>query len=238
MKKLHHLLQAMDDLANEKKAKTMHRYFKAGKGEYGEGDGFLGITVPLQRMIAKDFYKDLSLDDIGQILQSKVHEHRLTAVLMLVCKYEKTKDIKLKNQIVDFYLQNTLRFNNWDLVDSGCYKILGHFALTQGREDVLYELAKSDNLWENRIAVVSTYYFIKNKSLEIVPEIVLMNLHHSHDLMHKANGWMLRELGNVDDARLLDFLDEYASELPRTTLRYAIEKLDVSLRKYYLGLKR
>lgn len=237
MGNLAELLGAMNDLADEKKAETMQKYFKSGKGEYGEGDEFLGITVPIQRMMSKDFYQDLTLDEIGKLLQSKIHEHRLTAVLMLVLKYEKTKNQELRNQIVEFYLRNTLRFNNWDLVDSGCYKILGHFAFTQNREDILYKLAKSENLWEKRIAIVSTLHFIKKKSLQIVPEIVLMNLNHPHDLMHKANGWMLREMGNVDEAMLLDFLDEYATQLHRTSLRYAIEKLDVSLRQYYLKLR-
>ena len=237
MKKRIEIQKIMEDLANEKKAKTMQKYFKSGKGEYGEGDEFLGLTVPIQRMIAKDFYKELNLDELGELLQSGIHEHRLTAILMLVLKYEKTKDQERRNEIVEFYLRNTLRFNNWDLVDSGCYKILGHHAFTQNREAILYDLAKSENLWEKRIAIVSTLHFIKNKSLSIVPEIVLMNMNHPHDLMHKANGWMLREMGNIDEAVLLDFLDEYATQLPRTSLRYAIEKLDISLRQYYLKLR-
>ena len=237
MNKLTELEQTMKDLANEKKAKTMQKYFKSGKGEYGEGDEFIGLTVPIQRLIAKDFYKDLSLNEIEKLLQSGIHEHRLTAILMLVLKYEKTKSQELRNQIVEFYLRNTLRFNNWDLVDSGCYKIIGHYAFHQNREDILYKLAESENLWEKRIAIVSTFHFIKNKSLQIVPEIVLMNVNHPHDLMHKANGWMLREMGKIDEAVLLDFLDSYATQLPRTSLRYAIEKLDVSLRQYYLKLK-
>lgn len=237
MKTLTDLLNAMDDLANEKKAKTMQKYFKSGRGEYGEGDEFLGLTVPIQRLIAKDFYKELELNDIQELLNSNIHEHRLTAVLMLVLKYEKNKDSKFRNEIIKFYLKNTLRFNNWDLVDSGCYKILGHHAFNQNREDILYRLAESENLWEKRIAIVSTLHFIKNKTLSVVPEIVLINMNHPHDLMHKANGWMLREMGNVDEAMLLDFLDEYATQLPRTSLRYAIEKLDISLRQYYLKLR-
>lgn len=237
MKNLNDLLESMQSLANEKKAQTMRKYFKAGKGEYGEGDSFLGITVPLQRMVAKDFHKELELNDIQKLLNSNVHEHRLTSVLMLVLKYEKTKEDLVRKEIVDFYLKNTLRFNNWDLVDSGCYKILGHYVFHNQKEEILYKLAESEHLWEKRIAVVSTYYFIKKKSLTIVPEIVLMNLSHPHDLMHKANGWMLREMGNIDEAPLLDFLDEYATQLPRTSLRYAIEKLDILLRQYYLKLK-
>ena len=237
MSSLKQIIDVLKSNSDPKKAQTMQKYFKSGKGEYGEGDEFLGITVPIQRMIAKDFYKEISLEELGELLQSKIHEYRLTAVLMLVLKYEKTKDQELRNKIVESYLRNTLRFNNWDLVDSGCYKILGHHAFTQNREDILYQLAESENLWEKRIAIVSTLYFIKNKSLNIVPEIVLMNLNHPHDLMHKANGWMLREMGNMDEAMLLDFLDDYATQLPRTSLRYAIEKLDDTLRQYYLKLK-
>lgn len=237
MSSLKQIIDVLTSNSDPKKAKTMQKYFKSGKGEYGEGDEFLGLTVPVQRMIAKEFYKELNFIEIQELLDSKIHEYRLTGILILVLKYEKTKDQEVRNEIVAFYLKNSLRFNNWDLVDSGCYKILGHYVFHNHKEEILYKLAQSEHLWEKRIAVVSTYYFIKNKSLNIVPEMVLMNLNHPHDLMHKANGWMLREMGNIDEAMLLDFLDEYATQLPRTSLRYAIEKLDVSLRQYYLKLR-
>ena len=156
---------------------------------------------------------------------------------MLVSKYEKTKDANAAKELVDFYLSQTSRINNWDLVDTSCHKILGHYAFHHNKEDILYDLANSTDLWEKRIAVVSTWYYIRKKTLGIVPEIVEINLNHPHDLMHKANGWMLREMGKKDDEKLIHFLDEYAFKLPRTTLRYAIEKIDPTLKDYYMKLK-
>ncbi len=231
------LKSTLQDLADEGKAKIMTRFFKTGKGEYGEGDIFLGISVPNQRLIAKEFYQQVSLNDIKNLLNSNIHEYRLTALLMLVLKYEKSKDELVRKEIIDFYLAQTSQINNWDLVDTSCYKILGHYCFHQKREELLFELANSEDLWEKRIAIVSTMYFIKQKSFSIVPEIVLKNLHHSHDLMHKANGWMLREMGKMDEEKLIEFLDEYTLQMPRTTLRYALEKIDPILKDYYMKLK-
>lgn len=228
------LKESMQNLANEEKAKNMQRYFKTGKGEYGEGDLFLGLTVPMQRTVAKEFYQKIGFDELQELLDSPIHEHRQTAIFTMVLQYEKSKDECFQENLVAFYLRNIQRMNNWDLVDSGCYKILGHFAFHQTKEKILFTLANSDSLWEKRIAVVSTFYFIKKNSLDLPIEIIQENLYHSHDLMHKANGWMLREIGEKDDAKLKDFLDEFAPKLPRTTLRYAIEKFDPTLRKYYL----
>ena len=231
------LKSTLQDLSDEEKAKIMMRFFKTGKGEYGEGDIFLGISVPNQRLIAKEFYQQVSLNDIKNLLNSNIHEYRLTALLMLVSKYEKSKDELVRKEIIDFYLAQTSQINNWDLVDTSCYKILGHYCFHQKREELLFELADSDDLWEKRIAIVSTMYFIKQKSFSIVPEIVLKNLNHSHDLMHKANGWMLREMGKMDEEKLIEFLDEYTLQMPRTTLRYALEKIDPILKDYYMKLK-
>lgn len=231
------LKSTLQDLSDEEKAKIMMRFFKTGKGEYGEGDIFLGISVPNQRLIAKEFYQQVSLNDIKNLLNSDIHECRLTALLMLVLKYEKSKDEQIRKDIIDFYLAQTSQINNWDLVDTSCYKILGHYCFHQKREELLFELADSDDLWEKRIAIVSTMYFIKQKSFSIVPEIVLKNLNHSHDLMHKANGWMLREMGNMNEEKLIEFLDEYTLQMPRTTLRYALEKIDPILKDYYMKLK-
>ena len=231
------LKSTLQDLADEGKAKIMMRFFKTGKGEYGEGDIFLGISVPNQRLIAKEFYQQVSLNDIKNLLSSDIHEYRLTALLMLVLKYEKSKDELVRKEIIDFYLAQTSQINNWDLVDTSCYKILGHYCFHQKREELLFELANSEDLWEKRIAIVSTMYFIKQKSFSIVPEIVLKNLNHSHDLMHKANGWMLREMGKMDEEKLIEFLDEYTLQMPRTTLRYALEKIDPILKDYYMKLK-
>lgn len=231
------LKSTLQDLADDDKAKIMTRFFKTGKGEYGEGDIFLGISVPNQRLIAKEFYQQVSLNDIKNLLNSNIHEYRLTALLILVLKYEKSKDELVRKDIIDFYLAQTSQINNWDLVDTSCYKILGHYCFHQKREELLFELADSDDLWEKRIATVSTMYFIKQKSFSIVPEIVLKNLNHSHDLMHKANGWMLREMGKMDEEKLIEFLDEYTLQMPRTTLRYALEKIDPILKDYYMKLK-
>ncbi|MDM1297369.1 DNA alkylation repair protein [Empedobacter falsenii] len=231
------LKSTLQDLADEVKAKIMMRFFKTGKGEYGEGDIFLGISVPNQRLIAKEFYQQVSLNDIENLLNSDIHEYRLTALLMLVLKYEKSKDELVRKEIIDFYLAQTSQINNWDLVDTSCYKILGHYCFHQKREELLFELADSEDLWEKRIAIVSTMYFIKQKSFSIVPEIVLKNLNHSHDLMHKANGWMLREMGKMNEEKLIEFLDEYTLQMPRTTLRYALEKIDPILKDYYMKLK-
>ncbi|WP_291099618.1 MULTISPECIES: DNA alkylation repair protein [unclassified Empedobacter] len=231
------LKSTLQDLADEEKAKIMMRFFKTGKGEYSEGDIFLGISVPNQRLIAKEFYQQVSLNDIKNLLNSNIHEYRLTALLILVSKYEKSKDELVRKEIIDFYLAQTSQINNWDLVDTSCYKILGHYCFHQKREELLFELADSDDLWEKRIAIVSTMYFIKQKSFSIVPEIVLKNLNHSHDLMHKANGWMLREMGNMNEEKLIEFLDEYTLQMPRTTLRYALEKIDPILKDYYMKLK-
>lgn len=231
------LKSTLQDLADDEKAKIMMRFFKTGKGEYGEGDIFLGISVPNQRLIAKEFYQQVSLNDIKNLLNSNIHEYRLTALLILVLKYEKSKDELVRKDIIDFYLAQTSQINNWDLVDTSCYKILGHYCFHQKREELLFELADSDDLWEKRIATVSTMYFIKQKSFSIVPEIVLKNLNHSHDLMHKANGWMLREMGKMNEEKLIEFLDEYTLQMPRTTLRYALEKIDPILKDYYMKLK-
>ncbi len=231
------LKSTLQDLADDEKAKIMMRFFKTGKGEYGEGDILLGISVPNQRLIAKEFYQQVSLNDIKNLLNSNIHEYRLTALLILVLKYEKSKDELVRKDIIDFYLAQTSQINNWDLVDTSCYKILGHYCFHQKREELLFELADSDDLWEKRIATVSTMYFIKQKSFSIVPEIVLKNLNHSHDLMHKANGWMLREMGKMNEEKLIEFLDEYTLQMPRTTLRYALEKIDPILKDYYMKLK-
>ncbi len=227
----------LNDLADKEKAKVMMRFFKTGQGEYGEGDVFLGISVPNQRLVAKEFYEKVTLNDIENLLSFNIHEYRLTALLMLVFKYEKTKDQLSRQEIIDFYMSQTKHINNWDLVDTSCYKILGHYCFHQKREDVLFDLAKSDDLWEKRIAIVSTNYYIRKKVLDIVPEIVLMNLNYPHDLMHKANGWMLREMGKKDDEKLIQFLDQYTLQMPRTTLRYALEKLDPILKDHYMKLK-
>ncbi|AQX04237.1 DNA alkylation repair protein [Elizabethkingia meningoseptica] len=226
--------EALQMLATPERAEHMPRYFKTGKGEYGEGDVFYGVSVPDQRSVAKEYYKEISLEDLSQVLKSEIHEMRLTAVLILVYKYEKSKNTAEKKELVDFYLQHLDYVNNWDIVDSSAYKILGAYIYHNGDEKILYELSSDENMWRKRVAVVGTYYFIKKKSFELTQQLVLKNIKHPHDLMHKANGWMLREIGKIDEDTLLTFLNQYYKEMPRTSLRYAIEKLDEGLRQDYL----
>jgi len=225
---------ALQELSIREKAEILKRFFKTGKGEYGEGDIFIGVTVPDQRTVAKEFYNKISLEELIELLSSKIHEHRLTALLMLVYQFEKTKDKIVQKEIVDFYLNNTKFINNWDLVDTSCYKILGRYCFENQGSNLLKKLSDSENMWEKRMAIVGTMYHIKKGQFELTKTFALKNLKHPHDLMHKANGWLLREMGNKNETELLDFLDLHYKEIPRTCLRYAIEKLDENLRQNYL----
>lgn len=226
--------QALQILSIPEKAEFLPKFFKTGKGEYGEGDIFIGVSVPDQRSVAKEFYQKISLEEHSSLLSSDIHEHRLTALLMLVYKFEKTKDKVLQKEIVDFYLRHTKHINNWDLVDTSCYKILGKYCFENQDYKILEKLADSDNMWEKRMAIVGTMHHIKNGQFELTKTFALKNLYHPHDLMHKANGWLLREMGKKNEPELLNFLNKYYNEMPRTCLRYAIEKLDENLRQDYL----
>lgn len=221
-------------LSIPEKAEFFPRFFKTGKGEYGEGDLFLGVKVPDQRSVAKEYYSKITLKELSILLSSKYHEHRLTALFMLISKFEKTKDKSVKEEIIDFYLNHMPYVNNWDLVDSSCYKILGRYAYENQREDLLRKLSASEEMWHKRIAVVGTMYYVKKGEFDLMKEFVTHNLKHSHDLMHKANGWMLREMGNKNEEELINYLNKYYREMPRTCLRYAIEKLDEEVRQDYL----
>ncbi|HOP65112.1 MAG TPA: DNA alkylation repair protein [Spirochaetota bacterium] len=219
-------------ISHPEKTAHLSRFFKTGKGEYGEGDIFWGITVPAQRAVAKN-HSDATLDDIAALLAEPVHECRLTALLILVQQYSGGDDKKRKD-IADFYLANTDRINNWDLVDLSAHKILGHYLYDKKRE-TLYRLAESSSLWEQRIAVVSTYHFIKNNDFRDTVSLCEKLINHKHDLIHKATGWMLREAGKRDISVLLEFLDKHHKSMPRTMLRYSIEKLDPGQRKKYMA---
>ncbi|WP_228446494.1 DNA alkylation repair protein [Chryseobacterium sp. 3008163] len=231
---LKEIKESLAVLSIPEKAAFFPKFFKTGKGEYGEGDLFLGVTVPDQRSVAKEFYSKISLKELSELLSSPYHEHRLTALLMLISKFEKTKDQAVKDEVVKFYLSHLPHINNWDLVDTSCYKVLGRYAFENQKENLLKELSKSDQMWHKRIAVVGTMYYVKKGSFELTKEFVTQNLHHPHDLMHKANGWLLREMGNKNEAELIDYLNKYYKEMPRTCLRYAIEKLDEEVRQDYL----
>lgn len=234
MKSVDDIKQALEILVIPGKAEIMQSFFKTGKGEYGEGDIFIGVTVPDQRSVAKEFYNQISLEEISELLSSKIHEHRLTALLMLVYKFEKIKDKIQQKEIVDFYLNHTKYINNWDLVDTSCYKILGRYCFENQDSKILEKLSDSKNMWEMRMAIVGTMYHIKKGEFELTKTFVLKNLKHPHDLMHKANGWLLREMGKMNEKELLDFLNLHYKEMPRTCLRYSIEKFGESLRQDYL----
>ena len=219
-------------LGNPEKAIKLSGFFKTGKGQYGEGDVFLGIPVPEQRKVAKR-YLDLSLDDLQELLRSEIHEYRLTALLILVSKYGKA-DSSGKDEIFVFYLKNTEYVNNWDLVDLSAPKIVGNYLVNKDRS-ILFKLVKSSNLWERRIAVLATFMFIRNDDFEDALRISKLLLCDEHDLIHKAVGWMLREIGKRDQEVEEGFLSEYFKQMPRTMLRYAIEKFDEDKRNFYLS---
>ena len=229
------ILEALQFLSSPEKKEFLPYFFKTGKGEYAEGDQFIGVVVPDSRKLVKEYWQKAELSDVQEILKSEFHEMRLVALLILVNKFEKSKDKTKQKKLVDFYLKNTKYINNWDLVDLSCYKLLGRYCFENQKDDILRELSNSDNMWEKRIAIVATMHHIKKgKSFDLTQELVLNNLNHPHDLMHKANGWLLREIGNKDEEVLLDFLKIYYQNMPRTTLRYAIEKLDEDLRQDFL----
>ena len=210
--------------SDEEKKIVLPRFFKTGKGQYGEGDIFLGVTVPNIREVAKEF-KDINIDIIEKLIHSPWHEMRMCALLILVnnSKKEVTKDT------FDFYLSQTKYINNWDLVDLSAPQIVGKFLLNKER-DIIYRLAESDLLWDNRIAIVSTLTFIRNNDLDDTYKLSLKMMNHKHDLVHKAIGWMLREAGKRDAKRLYNFVMEYKNIMPRTMLRYSIEKFDKETR--------
>jgi len=233
---LNELKKELDELKNPEQAKNLQRFFKTGKGEYGEGDIFLGIKVPVQRQIAKR-YSNLSLGDLQSLLESRIHEHRLTALIILTNKYKKAKKNALeKRRIYEFYMKNTKNINNWDLVDLSAPKIVGDFLSKEGTE-ILKMLAKSDSVWERRIAVISTFTLIKNRSLGDSLAIADMLLNDEQNLIQKAVGWMLREVGKRNTEVLKIFLKQRYKEMPRTMLRYAIEKFPEEERKAYLSGK-
>ncbi|MFA5754764.1 MAG: DNA alkylation repair protein [Candidatus Paceibacterota bacterium] len=219
------VIQELQSKKNKNQAVILSRFFKTGKGQYGEGDVFLGIKVPIQREVSKR-HTDISFKDIQALLNSKIHECRLTGLFIMIEKEDKEKAFNL-------YLKNTKNINNWDLVDLSAPKIVGEY-LKDKKRNILYSLAVSDNLWEKRISIVSTYAFIKENDFKDTIKIAKILLNDKHDLIHKAVGWMLREVGKRDKELEKSFLNKYYRNMPRTMLRYSIEKFNPKEREFYM----
>ncbi|MDH6239129.1 DNA alkylation repair protein [Aurantimicrobium minutum] len=232
------LIEEIQSHANPVVAEHSQRYFKTGPGEYGEGDVFIGVRVPVVRAVGKNF-RDLSPAEIVELAQSPIHELRLCAVQVLAGQFKRSKNLVQQGELFDVYLSLVAqgRVNNWDLVDSCAPSVGGYLTSIDNSMDLLRELASSANLWERRSAVMFTAALIRQEIFDPTVRLCEMLLGDSHDLIHKATGWMLREVGNRDVSVLRGFLDRYAATMPRTMLRYAIEKLSEPERKHYLGMK-
>lgn len=249
MDKAAEIIETMMAMRDDEQARHLMRFFKTGKGEYGECDRFLGLKVPQTRLIVKEMRTDMPLMEIKKLLYSKWHEVRLAGFLLLVetmkaAKPKKNADAKenaqRRDEIATFFLSHARQANNWDLVDLSCPKILGEWLLQPATNGVLPDrgildkLADSNNLWEQRISIVSTLQLIRHQQYDDALRIATKLLDHQHDLIHKAIGWMLREIGKRDRKALVEFLENNHSHMPRTALRYAIEKMDYTDRQYWL----
>lgn len=229
------ILNELQSVANPEKAAFLQRFFKTGPGQYAEGDLFLGIVAPITRNIAK-INKQTPLEEVQKLVESPYHEARLCALVIIVEKFKRASPEE-KQILYEFYLTNRTYINNWDLVDVTCPHVVGAWLLDQDRS-ILYDLAKSEVLWDQRIAMISTVTFIKNRQFSDALNLAEYFLTHTHDLMHKAVGWMLREIGKKDREVLSEFLDAHAANMPRTALRYAIERYPEDQRQYYLKLRK
>jgi 3-methyladenine DNA glycosylase AlkD len=235
MKKAIDVRKELQSMADPDKAAILQRFFKTGSGEYGEGDIFIGVIVPQSRQVAKKF-SQLPLGEVRTLLYSRIHEERLVALLILALQYSSASSSREKEEeIVKFYIDHIKQVNNWDLVDLSAPNILGAHLLVDNRDRrrLLYRLAGSENVWERRIAIVATHHFIRNGDFSDTLKIAEMLLQDRHDLIHKAAGWMLREVGKGDAAAEEAFLEKHCSVMPRTMLRYAIERLSESKRRRY-----
>ncbi|MDR3366491.1 MAG: DNA alkylation repair protein [Prevotellaceae bacterium] len=228
---LHELLS----VADAERAAFLRGYFKTGKGQYAEGDVILGVTAPVLRDIVKHA-PPMPFAEVQALLDSKYHEARLAGLLCLVGMFKKAKEAAKQREIFDFYLQNTRSINNWDLVDISCRDIIGAYLLDKADRSILYRLAESGDLWEQRIALVSTWMLIKHRQFDDTLKLAALLLNHRHDLIHKAIGWMLREVGKKDKDTLVEFLEKHHRQMPRTALRYAIERFLPEERTYFMKL--
>ncbi len=220
----------LSKLADAKRAKNLQWFFKTGKGQYGEGDVFIGVTMPEIRKIINANYKTTSQKEINSLVYSEIHEERMAGWLVVLKKYQASETKVEKRELISFLLKNRKQINNWDLVDVIIPKTLGNFLLDKNRKTI-YKLAQSKSMWERRISVLSCFAFIDNGEFDDALRIAKIHLDDKEDLMHKAVGWMLREVGKKDEKLLVRFLRDNYSRLPRTTLRYAIERFEEGRRK-------
>jgi len=224
-------LQELKEKSNKDIAEHSARFFKTAKGEYGEGDKFLGIRVPVARSLVKKWL-NMTLEENEKLLRSPYHEAQLAAVILLSEKFKQASH-EAQETIYKIYLENTTYINNWDIVDSSSHKILGAYLLERSHAP-LFSLVTSKNLWERRIAIISSYYFIKRQNFDTALSLIELTLNDEEDLIHKASGWMLREIGKQNRKTAENFLDQHYQNMPGTMLRYAIEKFPQSKRKQYL----
>jgi 3-methyladenine DNA glycosylase AlkD len=236
---LKQIISDLHFLKNAQKAQILQGFFKTKKGQYGEGDIFIGVTIPQIRILVQKYYLTAGEAEIKALLNSPIHEERLLATLLMVKKFAVAKNNIEREKVFDFYLNHINFINNWDLVDVSCHKIIGQFLIENpDKKYLLYEFARSDSLWVRRIAVVSNWLAIKQGNFADIISISKMLLDDQHNLIHKAIGWMLREMGKVDQKTLIDFLNENAGRMPRIMLSYAIEKFPKDEQNKFRQIKR
>ena len=222
-------MSALSRVSSKKRAKASQWFFKTGPGEYGEGDVFIGVTMPNQRAVIKDFTQ-LPFTEIALLLKSEIHEHRMSGLLILIEQFNRGDSV-VKEKVVQFYLKHIDRINNWDLIDCSAPRILGEYCRVENKDALLKKLLRSKVMWHRRIAMVSTWSYIRFGSPDIAFQFAEQLLNNSEDLMHKVTGWMLREAGKKDKKTLVAFLTRHSANIPRTMLRYAIERFPETERK-------
>lgn len=230
------LRKKLSRFADKEKAKFLIGFFKTGAGQYAEGDKFLGVMVPKIRSVAKA-YRDMTFAELQKLMDSSYNEERLASLLVLVSRFQNADSDAVKKQIFNFYKKNLKRVNNWNLVDASASSIFGSY-LSEKKRDLLYKLAKSKNIWERRVAIISTFHFIRLNDFVDALRISEILMEDKEDLIHKAVGWMLREIGKRDERVLINFLEKHAAAMPRTALRYALEKLPGPVRKKYMEYRK
>lgn len=233
MKTLQQVKNSLASYNDKKRGDNLYKFFQVYPGGYGEGDQFIGVTVPNQRIVSKKYYQSITLNELEQLIREPIHEHRLTALFMLVLKFQNSKDESQQKEVVELYLRNLDWVNSWDLVDSSAHLILGPYLMNKDRE-LLYELAANANFWVQRVAIIATLHFIRNGQFDDMLKIAEILLNHKHDLIHKAVGWMLREVGKKNYEVEYAFLVKHYNNMPRTMLRYAIERFAEETRQGFL----